>query len=256
MVKVKEDMTGWKMWEHGFPESRLTVIKQDEDYIAPNGKHHARWLCECNCEEHNLISVAQTHLKSGAIKSCGCLGKEKRKDACTTHGQSNTRLYRIWKNIKSRCYNPNSEYYYCYGEKGIKMCNEWRNDFEAFYNWSMKNGYDKNAPFMECTIDRINVDDNYCPENCRWVDKFVQAMNHGIQKNNKSGVRGVKWDSEYQKWYSQIDIKNNRIFLGRFNSKDDAIIARLKAELKYLGDLAPQRHLFKQYKINIEMEGM
>lgn len=251
MVKVKEDMTGWKMWEHGCPDSRLTVIKQDEDYVKPSGKHYARWLCECSCGERKLISVTGTHLRSGKIKSCGCLGKERRRESRMSHGKSNTKLYHTWINIKSRCYNPNNEFYYCYGEKGITMCDEWKNSFESFYNWSMLHGYNENAEFMECTIDRIDINKNYCPENCRWVDKFVQAMNHGIQKSNTSGIRGVKWDNECKKWYSQIDINNKRIYLGRFNNKDDAIKARLEAEFKYLGNSAPQRHLFEQYKINI-----
>lgn len=255
MVKVKEDMTGWNMWEHGFPDSRLTVIKQDEDYISPSGRHYARWMCKCDCEEHKIISVMGSHLKSGATKSCGCLGEERRRVSRTSHGKSNTKLYSTWINIKSRCYNPNNEFYYCYGEKGITMCDEWKNSFESFYNWSMFNGYNENAEFMECTIDRIDVDKNYCPENCRWVDKFVQAMNHGIQKSNTSGIRGVKWDNECKKWYSQINIKNKRIYLGRFNNKDEAIKARLEAEFKYLGNLAPQRYLFEQYKINVEGGG-
>ena len=250
MVKVKEDMTGWNMWEHGVPDSRLVVIKQDEDYISPNEKHYARWLCECSCEEKNLISVLGSHLRSGAIQSCGCLGKERRANVNAKHGKTNTRIYNVWKSMKNRCYNPNSEFYYCYGGKGVTMCNEWKEDFESFYNWSMNNGYKEDAPFMECTIDRIDVNGNYCPENCQWTNKFVQAMNHSIQKNNTSGVRGVKWDSEAKKWYAQISIHNHRIYLGRFRDKNDAIIARLKAEFKYLGDSAPQRHLFKQHKIN------
>lgn len=250
MVKTKEDMTGWNMWEHGVPDSRLTVVKQDEDYITSNGKHYARWLCECNCELHTVFSVLGNHVRSGAIKSCGCLGKERRIAANTSHGKTHTRLYKVWQSIKIRCYNPNSDYYYCYGAKGIKMCDEWKENFESFYDWAIRNGYNENAPFMECTIDRIDINKDYCPENCRWADKFTQAINHGIQKNNTSGIRGVKWDAECNKWYSQINIKNKRIFLGRFINKDDAIMARLRAELKYLGDVAPQRHLFEQYKIN------
>lgn len=252
MVKVKEDMTGWVMNEHGFPDSRLTVIKQVEDYVNPSGKHYARWLCECSCKDHNLIIINGTHLRSGATLSCGCLGQERRQNANTKHDKTGTKLYRIWINMKSRCYNPNNEFYYCYGRKGIELCDEWKDDFESFYNWSILNGYDENLSSLECSIDRIDVDGNYCPQNCRWVDSFCQAMNHGIQKNNRSGVRGVKWQSEAGKWYAQIDIKNKRIHLGSFNNKNDAIIARLKAELKYLGDSAPQKYLFEQYKINVE----
>lgn len=76
MVKVKEDMTGWVMSEHGVSDSRLTVIKQDEDYISPNSERKAQWLCECSCEEHNKIVVLGTLLKRGVIRSCGCLHRE------------------------------------------------------------------------------------------------------------------------------------------------------------------------------------
>ena len=76
MVKAKEDMTGWKMWEHGVPDSRLTVIKQVEDYVRPSGAHESQWLCECSCEENNIITVRASCLKSGNTKSCGCINKE------------------------------------------------------------------------------------------------------------------------------------------------------------------------------------
>lgn len=76
MVKVREDMTGWKMWEHGVPDSRLTVIKQVEDYISPKGYTKSQWLCECNCEEHNQVIVEGTNLKNGNTLSCGCLRHE------------------------------------------------------------------------------------------------------------------------------------------------------------------------------------
>ena len=87
MVKVKIDMTGWKMWEHGFPESRLTVIEQAEDYITPcNGKHHAQWLCVCSCKQHTKIIVRQCHLTHGRTLSCGCIHKEALKKS--TRGKS------------------------------------------------------------------------------------------------------------------------------------------------------------------------
>lgn len=76
MVKVREDMTGWNMWEHGVPDSRLTVIKQTEDYVNPNGKRLAKWLCICNCQEHNKIEATGSNLKSGRTKSCGCFARE------------------------------------------------------------------------------------------------------------------------------------------------------------------------------------
>ena len=76
MVKVKEDMTGWNMWEHGYPNSRLTVMQQAEDYVDPKGRHHAQWLCVCNCAEHNQIIARHEQVKHGRIMSCGCIRKE------------------------------------------------------------------------------------------------------------------------------------------------------------------------------------
>lgn len=87
MVNVKEDMTGWEMCEHGVPDSRLTVIKQTEDYIEKSGKHRARWMCECSCKEKNIVAVIGRHLRKGLVKSCGCLKREK----ASINGTNNTK---------------------------------------------------------------------------------------------------------------------------------------------------------------------
>lgn len=89
-----------------------------------------------------------------------------------THGKSNTKLYRVWNSIKQRCYNPTDKFYYCYGGRGINVCDEWRNDFATFYDWAIHNGYRENL-----TIDRIDVNGNYVPSNCRWVDNKTQQRN-------------------------------------------------------------------------------
>ena len=89
-----------------------------------------------------------------------------------THNKSNTKLYRVWNSMKQRCSNPNDKFYYCYGKRGIKVCNDWLNDFEKFYNWAISNGYAENL-----TIDRIDVNGNYEPSNCRWVDNKTQQRN-------------------------------------------------------------------------------
>lgn len=253
MVKVKEDMTGWNMWEHGVPDSRLTVLEQAEDRIDSNGKHYARWKCMCNCENHTIKIIQQSHLKDGITLSCGCLGKEKRQTSITKHGKSNTRLYNIWQNMKTRCYSSHCEFYNDYGGRGIVMCDEWKNDFISFYTWAINNGYEEGATWEECSIDRIDVNGNYCPENCQWTDKFEQAINHRTQRNNTSGVRGVCWDSYHKKWCSRINVHNKRIHLGFFDSKEEAIKTRLQAEIKYYGkELSPQSKLFEQYKIKGE----
>lgn len=90
----------------------------------------------------------------------------------TTHGLSKTRVYKIFQYMKQRCYNPNKKEYKNYGGRGIKICDEWKEDFMNFYNWAMANGYDDTL-----TIDRIDVNGNYCPENCKWISKTLQNKN-------------------------------------------------------------------------------
>lgn len=94
------------------------------------------------------------------------------------HGFSGTRIYKTWRNMKSRCYNPNASKYYLYGGKGIKVCEEWKNDFMSFYNWAMANGYKD-----DLTIDRIDSDKDYCPENCKWAT--VKEQNSHLKFVNK-----------------------------------------------------------------------
>lgn len=102
-----------------------------------------------------------------------------------THGLSKTRLYRVFKSMKDRCFNKNNAYYKNYGGRGITICREWLDDFAAFYNWALCNGYDENAPKGECTIDRINNNGNYEPSNCRWVNNKVQQSNKRSNKKYK-----------------------------------------------------------------------
>lgn len=99
-------------------------------------------------------------------------------------GRKNTRLYSIYNNMKTRCYNAKSQFYHRYGGRGITMCEEWRNDFQVFYNWAMSNGYSD-----ELTIDRIDNNGNYEPDNCRWVDNRTQAVNK--RTNHLVTIEGV-----------------------------------------------------------------
>ena len=149
-----DDLTGNKY-------GRLTVIRR-----VPNMNGHTMWLCKCECETE--ISVAARHLKSGDTRSCGCY----RKEAMASHFMSKTRLYKIWSNMKTRCNNPQNKRYTDYGARGIRVCNEWNSNFDSFYNWSMSSGYSDSL-----TIDRINVNGNYEPDNCRWITKAEQNSN-------------------------------------------------------------------------------
>ena len=128
------------------------------------------YLCQCDCGTKK--EVGHSNIKSGKSTSCGCLQKELASKKFMTHGKRGTRLYNVYANMKSRCCNPNNNRYDSYGGRGIAICKEWLDDFQNFYDWSMQNGYADNL-----TIDRIDVNGNYEPSNCRWVTMESQSNN-------------------------------------------------------------------------------
>ena len=183
------DLTGQKF-------GRLTVIER-----AENGKQgHTYWLCKCICG--NKTIVRGNHLRKGLIRSCGCLESENRKTMSTTHGLTKTRLYNIWGHIIQRCTNPNSKNYKRYGGRGITICEKWRNDFVSFYKWAINNGYKD-----DLTIDRIDNNKGYFPDNCRWTDKITQA-------NNTRSNRFLTFNNKTQtiaQWARELELNANRI---------------------------------------------
>lgn len=132
-------------------------------------------MCRCDCG--SLKKVRMSHLRSGDTKSCGCLMRELTGKRFTTHGLSvkngkQTRIHRIWSNMKARCSVLTHQSYKNYGGRGIRVCDEWFNNFMAFYGWAIQNGYSENL-----TIERKDNDGPYSPHNCTWVTKGQNARN-------------------------------------------------------------------------------
>lgn len=157
---------------------KLVVIKRIENYTSPKGKTIARWLCKCDCGKY--LKTTTNHLTTGDTTSCGCKNIARLKDHQRTsnikHGQTHKRIYRIWCDMKTRCYNPNFPNFKYYGGKGIKIYKPWLEDFREFYKWAMSHGYEDNL-----TLDRKNGNKNYEPLNCRWITMKKQNLN---RKNN------------------------------------------------------------------------
>lgn len=168
-----KDLTGQRF-------GKLVVIKRAEDYVSPKGYVSTNWLCRCDCGKETV--VRRCNLISGGSRSCGC--ERVIHPNRLTHGGTGTRLHSIWSGMRTRCNNPNDANYLLYGARGITICDEW-NDFTVFRDWAYSHGYDD-----ELTIDRIDCNGNYEPDNCRWVDIVTQAnntrSNHMIEYEGES----------------------------------------------------------------------
>lgn len=151
---------------------KLTILRYSEKK-GNRGKSYV-W-CKCDCGNEKEVQLS--NLRHGGVKSCGCLKHE----ATAKHHKSNTRLYAVYMTMKQRCCNENHRDYKYYGSRGIQVCDEWKGNFAAFYDWSLENGYDETADRGQYTIDRIDVNGNYEPSNCRWITIEEQQRN---KRNN------------------------------------------------------------------------
>lgn len=156
---------------------KLVVIARTEDYADHKGKKYTRWICKCDCgKEKDIVSSS---LLSGSTKSCGCA----QYDSKRKHGMYGTKLYHIWSGMKQRCQTENNSRYKDYGGRGITVCPEW-NKFEGFAKWAEKSGYEDGL-----SIERKDVNGNYCPYNCEWIPFVEQARNRrpSLRLKDKEG---------------------------------------------------------------------
>ena len=175
---------------------RLTVICES----GRNQSREVLWKCKCECK--NEVLVTYTNLNKGYTKSCGCLQKEMVSESNKTHGDSKTKLYMIWSDMRKRCSNKNHHAYKYYGEKGVKVDKEWNSSFITFKEWSLNNGY-----AIGLSIDRIDVNGNYEPSNCRWVT-------HKAQMNNTTRNNNILYNGKTQSltdWCEELNLPYSRM---------------------------------------------
>lgn len=202
MPKFK-DLTGEKF-------GNLTVLRR-LNYCQTG--HTYLWECKCDCGKITIVRGG--NLRTGHTISCGC------KKGLIKHNKWDTRLYRIYTNMKQRCNNPKNVWYKNYGARGIKICDSWQNDFMSFYNWSINNGYSD-----ELSIDRIDVNGNYEPNNCRWVTKLVQ-------QNNMRRNKLITYKNEthtISEWERKFNLRHNYISSRLRSNTFENIIKKLELD--------------------------
>ena len=198
------DLTGQKI-------NHWTVIRRAENHIQPNGKSTVMWECQCDCERKTIAIVRGDTLKLGQSTQCiycaRTIAAKEASKVLSIHKERYTRLYGIWAGMKNRCNNPNVPSYADYGGRGIIVCDEWKDSYETFRDWANANGY-----IDSLTIDRIDVDGDYEPSNCRWVTPKEQSNNRRSNKlitfngethniHEWSEIIGINYHTLYNRLY-------------------------------------------------------
>lgn len=194
----------------GHRYGRLVVLHKADQYSSTR-----KWVCICDCG--TTKEIYGPSMRRGLTTSCGCYHKEQQ----TTHGEHSSRLYRIWRNMRRRCYGKNTTHYKEYGERGITVCPEWNTTFEPFKEWAENSGYNDTL-----SIDRIDDALTYSPSTCRWSTPTIQSRNQRSRKGSSSSYMGVHFQKELNKYRVRVRHDGNTVHVGVFETEEQAAKAR------------------------------